>query len=140
MVSQVFGEVVSLFGSPRRFDGMVVVHQFGVVLVGLASHEPVITVESSPERPLVAWAAGRHFRCRCQVPLADGEGGVALVAQNLREESVLLGDGGVVAREASGQLDDPRHAVRVVVSPGQQTGPGGRAEGRRVEVGVAAPL
>ena len=119
---------------------MVVVHQFRVVLVGLAPHEPVVAVEASPERPLVTWASRRHFRCRRQVPLADGQGGVALIAQNFREESVLLRDGGVVARETCGKLDDAGHAIRMVVAAGKQTGPGRRTQGGRVEVGVAAPL
>ena len=100
VVGQVLGQVVALFGGAGRLDRLVVAHQLGVVLVGLTAHEAVVAVEAPPERPLVAGASGRHLGGRGQVPLAHGEGGVALDAEDLREEAVLLGDGGVVAREA----------------------------------------
>ncbi len=117
--------------------GSVVAHELGVVLVGLAVEEPVVAVEPAPERPLVARAAGRHLAGRGEVPLADRERRIALVAQDLRQEAVLLRDRRVVAGESRGQLDDAGHAVGVMVAPGEQARPGGRAEGGRVEVRVA---
>ena len=132
--------MVSLLGGAGRFGGLVVDHEFGVVLVGLTAHESVVAVEAPTERPLVPRAARRHLGSRSQVPLAHGERGVALPAENLREEAVLLGDGGVVAGEPRGELHHAGHAVGVMVPPGEQAGPRGGAQGGGVEVGIATSL
>ncbi len=70
---------------------MVVADEFGVELVGLALEEAVEPVEAAGERPLVERAGGRALFHRGEVPLADAERGVALLAQHLGN------GGGVVA-------------------------------------------
>ena len=140
LVGQVLGEVVALLRRARRLDEVVVVHELGVVLVGLAAHEPVEALEAAAERPLVARAAHRHLRRRREVPLADREGGVAVAHEDLGQEAVLVRDRGVVAGEAGGELDDAGHAVAVVVAPGEQARPRRRAQRGGVEVRVAVPL
>ena len=139
LVGQVLGEVVPLLRRRRRLDVVVVVDELGVVLVGLAAHEPVEALEPAPERPLVARAAHRHLGGGREVPLADRERGVPVADQDLREEAVLVRDGGVVAREARRELDDAGHAVRVVVAAGQQARARRRAQRGGVEVREAVP-
>ena len=138
LVGQVLGEVVALLGRSRGSDGVVVVHQVGPVLVGLPSHEAVVPLEAPTERPLVAGAPHRHLGGRCQVPLPHGVGGVPVANQDLGQEAVLFGDGGVVARETRSQLHHARHPVRVVVAAGEQARTRRRAQHRGVEVGVPA--
>jgi hypothetical protein len=71
---------------------VVVVHQVGVELVGLALEEAVEAVEAASQRPLVEGSGGRRLLHRAQVPLADREGGVALVAQHLGHGRGVVGD------------------------------------------------
>ena len=74
LVDQVLGEVVALLGRARRLDVVVVVDEVGVVLVGLAAHEPVEALEATAERPAVARAAHRHLAApgvRCHLPTAN---------------------------------------------------------------------
>ena len=126
-------------GVSRRVDLMVVVHEIGMELVGLAGHETVEPFEATAERPPLPGRAHRHLRRRREVPLADGERRVAVPEEDLREEAVAAWDRRVVAGEAGGELDDARHPADVVVASGQQARSGGRAQRRRVEVAVPQP-
>ena len=74
-----------------------------------------------------------------EVPFAHRVGVVALIPQDLGEETVFKGDLTIAAREARRPLGDAGHAVAVVVAAGDQAGPGGGAEGGGVEIGVAEP-
>ena len=100
VVRQVLGQVVPLVRTARRLDRLVVADQLGVVLVRLSSHEAVVPIETTPQGPLVAGAAGRHLGGRRQVPLSDSEGGVPVRAEYLGQEPVLFRDRRVVARKA----------------------------------------
>ena len=137
LVGQVLGQVIARFGRGRRVDLMVVVHQVGVVLIGLAGQEPVEPLEATAERPALAGARHGHLGRRREMPLADREGAVAGANQYLRQHPVGLGDGGVVAREAGRHLGDSRHAVAVVVAAGEQAGAGRGAQGGGVETRIA---
>ena len=64
LVGEVLGEVVPLLRRARRLDGMVVVDEVGVELVGLAAHEAVVALEAATERPAIARAAHRHLARR----------------------------------------------------------------------------
>ena len=139
VVDQILGEVVALLRGAGRRHLVVVGDEVGVVLVGLAGQEPVEPLEPFRQGPAVAGPAQRHLRGRGQVPLAEGEGGVAVADQDLRQEPVVGLDVGVVAGEAGGELDDAGHARGVVVAAGEQAGPGGGAQGGGVVVGVAQP-
>ena len=74
---------------------------------------------------------------RCHLP--DGEGGVALVAEHLGHRGGVVGDVAAHVGVAAVEVGDRAHPDGVVVAPGQQRGPGGRAQGGHVEVGVAQP-
>ena len=139
VVGQVLGEVVAVLGGPGLLGQVVVRDQGRAELVGLPVEEAVEALEAPPQRPagpgrpVVPLVLGR------QVPLADGPGGVAVGHQRGGQHPAGGRDAGVVAREAGGQLHDAAHAHRVVVAAGEQAGPGRRAQGGGVEVGVAEP-
>ena len=121
-VGEVLREVVALLGRRGWVDLVVVVHQVGVVLVGLAAEEAVEALEPPPQGPAVAWCAHRHVAGRGEVPLAHGVRRVAAADEHLREESVGARHGGVVAGEARRELDDAAHPAAVVVASRQQAG------------------
>ncbi len=81
LVDHVFADVIAVFGTTRRFDRVVVAHQFGVELIGLTFEEPVEPIEAASERPLVERAGRRALLHRREVPLADAVGGVPLTPQ-----------------------------------------------------------
>ena len=115
---------------------MIVIRQFGIELVGLALHEAVEAVEAALQRPVVERPSRRCILHRGQVPLAHGKGGIPLLAQH-------FGHGGCVRTDVSPHVGKPgvevghgSHAHGVVVAAGDETGPGGRTQGRGVEVGV----
>ena len=136
VVHQVLGEVVALLGRGRGGHLVVVRHQCRHELVGLPLEEPVEALEAPAERPAAPRGGQVAVVLGGEVPLAQCVGGPAALLQHLRQEPVGPGDGGVVPGEAGGELGHPAHAVAVVVAPGQQAGPGRRAQGRGVEVGV----
>jgi hypothetical protein len=136
-VDEVLGEVVVVLHGPGRVDLVAVVDQGRGVLVGLAVEEPVEPFEAPPQGPPVTACAEVGLVLRREVPLAHRPGRVAVGGEHLGEEPDGAGDAGVVAGEAGGQLDDAAHARGVVVAAGEHAGPGGRAQGGGVEVGVA---
>ena len=83
LVGEIFGEVIALFRSGRRIDLMVVEHEVGVELIGLAGHEAIEPLEAAPERPTVAWAAHGHFGCRREVPLTNSKRCVTVAHEHL---------------------------------------------------------
>ena len=138
VVHQVLGEVVALFRGLRRVDRMVVVGQLRVELIGRARQEPVEPVETPVQGPFVVGTGGRVVFGGVEVPLAEGEGGKALLAQHFRQGGGVTGDSpplvGVAVVAESG---DRRDADGVVVASRQQRCPGGRTQRRHVEVAVA---
>ncbi len=87
LVHQVFGDVVAFFRRLGRLHLVVVVDQFGVVLVGLAAQEAVEALKAAAQRPAVVGAGRRDLVGRGQVPLADGVGVVALLQAASPRES-----------------------------------------------------
>ena len=73
------------------------------------------------------------------MPLAHGPGGVPVVAEHLGEEAGVLVDAPVEPGEAGGVVGDAAHAGGVMVAPGEQAGPRGRAHRRGVEAAIAQP-
>ena len=136
-VGEVGVEVVALLRPPRRLDVVVVVHQRGHPLVGLAGDETVVALEPARQRPARLRRAGRVLGGERQVPLADAQRGVALRAQHLGQEPVLARHHAVVAGKARGHLLDDADTVGVMVAPGEQARARRRADRRRVEVAVA---
>ena len=139
LVGQVLAQVVAVLGPARRLDVVVVADQVGGPLVGVALQEAVVALEAEAERPGVERPGGRALPARREVPLADGQGRVAGVAQEAGQGGGRLGQSGVVAGEAEGDVGQEAHAHGVVVAPGEEGGPGRRAQGRDVEAVEAAP-
>ena len=79
---------------------MVVLEERGHELVGLAAVEAVPAVEPAGQRPCGARRGHVGLVLGAQVPLADGVGGIALLAQDLGEVAVLPGRPAPVARVA----------------------------------------
>ena len=82
LVGQVLAEVVPVLGASGRVDVVVVAHQVGGPVVGVALQEPVVPFEAQAERPGVERPGGRALPAGCEVPLADGERRVPDVAQD----------------------------------------------------------
>ena len=125
MVDQVLAQVVALFGGGRGVDHVVVVDQLGVELVGLTFEEAVVAVEAPLAGPLVVGTGSRCVLHAAQVPLAQGEGGVSLVAENLGDGGGVVGDVPAHVRVAAVEIGDRTHAHRVVVPPGEERSTGG---------------
>ena len=138
-VHQVGGQVVAVVDAGRGLDVVAVVDQGGYVLVGLAAEEAVPALEALGQRPAIPSGGHVLLVLGGEVPLAHRVGGVAVGGEHGRGHGARVGDAGVVAGEAGGQVDDAAHAHPVVVAPGQHAGPGGGAQGGGVEVGVAQP-
>ena len=135
LIDEILRHVVAVVGAGRWLDGVVVAHQLGMELVGLAVEEAVEAVEAPAEGPLVERPGGRALLHGCEMPLADGEGGVAVVAQHLGDRG---GSGADVAEhvgEAGAEVGHRAHAGPVLRPSGEQGGTGGGAQGSDVEVG-----
>ena len=135
-VHQVLGQVVSLFGAPRLVHRVIVVDQLGMELVGLAVEEAVEPVEAALERPLVIGTRRRGVLHLAQMPLADRERRVPLVAQHLGHRRGVVRDVTAHVREAGAEVRQGPHPDLVMVPARQQGRPGRGAERCDVEVGV----
>ena len=135
LVGQVLAQVVALVGGAGRVDVGVVADQLGRPVVRVAAEEPVVVLEALAERPVLERPRRRALVAWGQVPLADGERRVALRPQDLCERARLVGDARRVAREGHRQVGQHADTDAVVVAPGQQARPGGRADRGGVEVG-----
>ena len=134
LVDQVFRHVVAVLGLGGRLDRVVVAHQLGVELVGLALEEAVEAVEAAAERPLVERTGGRALFHRGEVPLADAERGVARLAQHLGDRGGVVADVAELVRESGAEVRHGTHPDGVLRAPGQQRRSGRRAQRRHVEV------
>ena len=118
-VHEIRGEVVALLRGGLGFGLGVVAHQLGVVLVGVATEESVVALESPPQRPPLIGPGGGHRLLRGQVPLAHAVGVVAAAAQDLRQEPVLERNVAVGSGIAGGSVGQARQVVGVVVTAGE---------------------
>ena len=109
-------EVVALLGGRRLLDGVVVVDEVGVPLVGLRAEEAVEPLEAAPERPLAPRRGQVHLVLGAQVPLPDHVGVPAPLAEHLGDVAALEGDVPARVREPGRRLGDAGHAVRRVVA------------------------
>ena len=139
LVGQILTQVVALVGRAGRVDVGVVADQLRRPMVGVAAEEPVVALEALAQRPVLERTRRGALVAWGEVPLADREGGVALVAQDLGERAGLVGDAGRVAGEVHRQVGQHADADAVVVATGEQAGARRRAHRGRVEVGEAHP-
>ena len=133
-VDQILGEVVAL--ALRRIDELVVLHQERRPLVGLAAEVAVIFLEAHAERPAVERAGGGIGGVGRQVPLAEGEGVVAVLLQDLGDGGGALGDAAETRREAGGAFANRGEADRMVIAACEKRGARRRAQRRRMKVGI----
>ena len=110
VIDEVLGEVVPLLDRARRLDPVVVVRELGVELVGLPVEEAVVPVEPALQGPLVVGAGGRRALHGGEVPLADRERRVALVAQDLGDRRRVVRDVTGHVGEAGDEVRDRSHA------------------------------
>ena len=136
LVGQVFGQVVTLFGTGRLLDETVVLDQVRIPLVGLPAEEAVEAVEALLQRPLRLAAATGHVLFGHIVVLADPERAVTVVLQHLSDGRALRRQTRRHPGKTVGALRNRTRAVHVLAAPGQKTGPGGRAQRRGVPLGV----
>ncbi len=137
LVGHVVRQVVRLVALAfRDADGRVVDRDHRVPLAGLAAEEAPEVVEPPGVRPAVERAARPLLVVRRQVPLAEDAGRIAVLLQDLRERSAILGQEPRVAGEAARELSHGAEADRVVVAPGEQRSPRRRAQRRYVEAVV----
>ena len=132
--------MIALLGLTRRVDGMVVIDQVRMPLVGFRAEEPVVALEPASSGPVSPRRGQVHLVGWAQVPLADHVGVPATLAQDLGQHPVLRWDRPARVRKADRRLGDARHAVARVVASGQQAGPRGRAERGRVPLCVPHAL
>ncbi|CAB4835019.1 unannotated protein [freshwater metagenome] len=137
VVDEVLGQVVAVCDRSRRVDVFVAAHELGMELVGLAAQEAVEAVEPSGQRPVVERPGGGALVARREMPLAHHEGREAVRTQHLGDGGRRRGDGAPHVRKARVEVRDAAHAHRVMVSAGEEAGPGRRAHGRDMEVVVA---
>ncbi len=71
------------------------------------------------------------------MPLAEGCGAVAVLAENFGDTGLVLGQYAVITGEAVGQLHNDPRVDRVMVAPSEERGPCGGAEGGRMEAVIA---
>ncbi len=134
LVDQVFAQVVPVRRARRWIDRVVVAHELGVELVGLAFQESVEPVEPAGQRPLVERTGSRALLHRGEVPLADAEGGVALLAQHLGHGGGVVRDVAELVREPGAEVGDRPHPDRVLGPAGEQRRPRRRAQRGHVEI------
>ena len=134
LVGDVLRQVVAVLGQTGRCDGVIVVDEFGIPLVGLAAHEAVEPFESPRQRPMSFGGGEIGLLQRSQMPLADAIGVVAVFGEDFRQQRGVVRDASVAAREPVGELLDGRHADGGGVASGQQRRPGRRAQRGGVEL------
>ena len=132
---QVLGQVIAFVVG--RLHGVEIFIEPGLVLRGLAGQKAVKIVEAVPGGPTVEGSHGGGLVRGGVVPFAEGRGLVAVIVQDLGDGGGGLGDGAGVAVPVHGAFGDGAGTDPLVIAPGQQRRPGGRADRGGVE-GVVA--
>ena len=120
-------------------DDLLVLGQARIPLARAAAEEPVEVVEAPAVRPPVERPGRTLLAVGRQVPLPERGRAVPVVPQDPRQRRAVPWQRRRVAREAAGELADRPEPDGVVVPPGQQRRPGGRAQRGDVEPVVAQP-
>ena len=140
LVGQVFGQVVALGRRLRRLDRRRAFIERRIPLVVLAADEAVEVLEpSAAGRPRVERTGRARLPHRHLVALAELRGRVAIELEGQRERRLGVGQHRALARSRGGDLGDAAHADRMMVAPGEQRLPRGRAQRRGVEARVLQP-
>ena len=105
-----------------------------------AADEAVELLETQACRPEIERPGLAVLPIGHVVVLAEPGGVPALLPEDLGNRRGVLAHQAVVAGVAGRQLHDVRGMHRVVIAPGEQRGPRGRRDRRRVELRVAQPV
>src|SRR5262245_62321932 len=100
---------------------MIVRNQFGIILVGLAAEKTVEALEAATQGPAVVRTCRRQLISRGEVPLAEGIGVVAVLQEDLREETIFERDVAVAAGITGAAFGNAGHGIRVMVAAGNKT-------------------
>ncbi len=117
-VVRVVGVVVLL----GRTDDLLVLRQAGIPLTRAPAEEAVEVVEAPAVRPPVERTRRPLLAVRRQVPLAEGRGAVAVVAQDPRQRRTVPRQRGAVTGESTCELPNRSKADEMTVPTGQQRG------------------
>jgi hypothetical protein len=112
-------KVIALLRGGGRLDGVVVVNQFRVPLVGLPAEEAVEPLETPRQRPVSLRGGQVRFLQRRHMPFAQAVGVVAVLGEHLGDQRGVVGDAAVDAGEALGELLDDGHPHRCGVTAGE---------------------
>jgi len=129
VIGDVLVEVVALLGCLGLFDRRRALVQVRQVPVGLGSEEAVEVLEPAPagrplaERPELARLPHRHL-----MALPDLRSRIPVQREDLRQRRRAVRAKRAVTRRRGRELSDRAHPDRVVVTAGQQTLPGRRAQ------------
>ena len=125
LVCHIFGEVVFLI--VRGFDRDGVFKQARLILGGLPGEETVEILEAVTSRPMVEGAHGRGLVRRRVMPFAKGGGLVAVEAQHFGNRGGGLRNYADVSVPIHSSLSNGAGTDTMMVTPGQQCCPRGRA-------------
>ena len=140
LVGQVVGEEVAA-GVVVDVDVVVVLVQpVGLMEVGEGVEDPVVAVEAPLQRPAGLGSAVAEVGVLGEMPLAEHQRGPARVSEDLGHQDRVVPQLEGVAGKTGVPVGNGGHAGHVVVESREQRGPGGRAHGIHVEVGVAQAL
>ena len=135
LVGEVLRQVIALFRGGGRLDGVVVVDQFRIPLVGLAAEESVEPLEAPRQRPMPFGGGQAGLLQWGHVPLAEAVGVVSALGEHFGDQRGVIGDAAVDTGKALGELLHDGHAHGCGVATGQQRRPGRRAQRGGVELG-----
>lgn len=138
LIRHVSREVVAGLSDPWK-NLCVIAEQVGCPLVGLAAHEAIEVFETHPRGPLVVGARQAVLIARRVVVLAEPGRRIAVVFQDFTDAGVIETEDGIITWITGGLLGDHTETHGVMIAAGNQSRARGRAERRRVELGVAEP-
>ena len=140
LVGQVVAEEVAVGVVVDVEVVVVLVQPVGLVEVGEGVEDPVVAVEAPLQGPARLGGAVAEVGVLGEVPFPEHQRGPARVPEGLRHQDRVVAQLEGVAGETGIAVGHRGHAGHVVVEPGQQRGPGGRAHRVDMEVGVAQAL
>ena len=140
MIDRVVGfigdQIIAGLADPGENLGGVL-KEIGLPLARIAAHETVEIVKAHADRPLIEGSGGAVLEGRRIVVLAEPRGGIAILLQNIADRRIVDADDRIIARITGRLFGDDAEADRVVIAAGDQCGAGRRAQGGRVELGIA---
>ena len=121
-------------------DDRVVLRQERIELTIFGAEEPPKIIKAQRVRPAVKGAGWSLLIVRCEMPLAEGSGSVAVPLQDLRDRGRALRPVRVIAGPTAFQFRDRAEPDRMMIAPREQCGACRRTQRCNVESVVAQAL